>query len=332
MQEESNRSRQLKLPGIDYAPAKVRAHGLREAHSYPLVSQGKRSSGEHSASFRVPAADAWDFPEIELRSGNSYPSIVLDVDGANALYRIVEAVEHFEILTPNWSVTRKAGGGTHAVWNLERPVHRGGQARIAPLKVLSRISEYYAATIEADSGYTGVLSHNPMSAAHGPGFTTNWFHREPYSLPQLGEVIPMGWRRPQVSRTGVGRNCDLFLSLIRWAGRPENTVNNCLAAALIINQTFSVPLPHAEVAATAKSVHRYRARWIAKGRYFDQEQRTLWGRERGIKSGAARRALTHDRDKAIVQAVSEGRTMRDVGREFGLSSRAIHWILQRLVT
>ena len=102
MQRQSNRdSRQLKLDfGIDYAPAKVREHGLRDAHSYPLVSQGKRSIGEHSASFRVPAAEAWDFPEIELRAGNSWPAIVLDIDGANALQRIVLSADKGEVLTP----------------------------------------------------------------------------------------------------------------------------------------------------------------------------------------------------------------------------------------
>ena len=151
---------QRKLFGIDAAPAKVRQHGLVEAHSYPLVSQGKRSSGAHNASFRVPAVEAWRFPEIELRAGNSWPCIILDVDGANALYRIVEAVEKAEILTPNWTVTRKGSGGTHAVWNLARPVHRGEQARIAPLKALSRVYEFYATALQADSGYTAILSHN----------------------------------------------------------------------------------------------------------------------------------------------------------------------------
>ena len=91
---------QRKLFGIDYAPPRVRAHGLRDAHSYPLVSQGKRSIGAHSASFRVAAGEAWGFPEIELRAGNSWPSIVLDIDGSNALYLIVEAVDKAEILSP----------------------------------------------------------------------------------------------------------------------------------------------------------------------------------------------------------------------------------------
>ena len=323
-------SKQLIIP-IEFAPTKVRAHGLRDAHSYPLVSRGKSSSGEHSASFRVPPGEAWGFPEIELRAGNSWPSLVLDVDGSNALYRIVEAVEKAEILTPNWTVTRKGSGGTHAVWNLERPVHRGESARKGPLAALARVSEFYADALRADSGYPATLSHNPMSAAHGPGFVTNWLHRDAYSLPQLGEVIPMGWRRPALVRTEIGRNCELFHALMRWAGKPENIVNDCLAAAHVVNQSFDIPLADAEVAATARSVHKYRVGWITKGKYFTPTQRTLWGRARGIRSGAARRKLTEDRDKAIIQAVSEGRSLRDVGREYGLSYYAVWNIVNRQV-
>ena len=315
--------------GIDHAPVKVRAYGYQEAHSYPLVSQGKRSSGEHSASFRVPASAAWVFPEIELRSGTSYPSIILDVDGANALYRIVEAVEHYEILTPNWVVTRKASGGTHVVWNLERPVHRGEAARLSPLKALARISEYYADKLQADAGYSGVLAHNPMSKAHGPSFVTNWLHEDAYSLPQLGEVIPMGWRRPAVCKTAIGRNCDLFRALMRWAGSPENIVNDCLAAAHAANQTFALPLPDAEVAGIARSVQQYRLRWITKGKHYTPEQKTLWGRERGIRSGAARRKRTHERDQAITQAIESGRSLRDVAGEYGIDHKAVSWIVNR---
>ena len=129
----------------------------------------------------------------------------------------------------------------------------------------------------------------------------------------------------------------MFESLIKWAGKPENRENNVLAAAMSINEEIGQlhgkpPMDQSEVAAIAGSVHGYRARWIAKGAYFTQEQRTLWGTRRGIKSGASRRKRTHERDKAIIQAVSEGRTMRDVGSEYGLSARAVHWILKRLVT
>ena len=334
MQAKNNTS-PLSLP-IQYAPAKVRAYGLKDAHSYPLVAMGKSRSGAHSASFRVEPDAAWGFPEIELRAGNSWPSIVLDVDGSNALYRIVDAVERDTILTPNWTVTRKGSGGTHAVWNLARPVHRGKAARKGPLKSLARVSEFYADALRADSGYNGVLSHNPMSAAHGPGFVTNWFHRSPYRLDELGEVIPLGWRKPTISVTAIGRNCSMFESLIAWAGKPENRENNVLAAAMAINEEIGRihgkrPMDQPEVAAIARSVSGYRAKWIAKGEYYTQDQRSLWGKARGIRSGESRRNLTHDRDKAIIQAVSEGRTMRDVGMEYGLTGAAVYWILNRLV-
>ena len=93
-----------------------------------------------------------------------------------------------------------------------------------------------------------------MSKAHGPGFKTLWLRKDPYSLGELARVIPFGWRRPTVSRTGVGRNCDLFQSLIRWAGCPENRENDCLAAAHVINQSFELPLPDSEVAGIAARV------------------------------------------------------------------------------
>ena len=324
-------SKQLSLNfGIAHAPAKVRAHGLKEAHTFPLVSRGKQG-GAHAGSFRVHASGAWLFPEIELRAGNSWPSIILDVDGSNALVRICDAVEHYEVRMPNWITTRRSSGGSHAVWNLARPVHRGESARKGPLAALARVSEFYADKLQADTGYTGVLAHNPMSAAHGPGFVTNWLHREPYSLPELGEVIPMGWRRPAVCKTAIGRNCDLFRALMKWAGSPENIANDCLAAAHAANQTFELPLPDAEVAGIARSVQQYRLKWITKGKHYTPTQRTLWGRARGIKSGAARRKLTEVRDKAIIQAVSQGRTMRDVGTEHGLTGAAVYWILKRLV-
>ena len=71
------------------------------------------------------------------------------------------------------------------------------------------------AALLADAGYTGGLSHNPMSAAHGPGFVTNWLRRDPYTLPELGEVIPLGWRKPTIAGTAIGRNCSMFDALRR---------------------------------------------------------------------------------------------------------------------
>ena len=62
------------------------------------------------------------------------------MDGANALERLVYHVDQRDVLEPNWAVTRKHGGGTHAVWTLAQPVHRGANAKAKPIRALSRVS------------------------------------------------------------------------------------------------------------------------------------------------------------------------------------------------
>ena len=333
MQTESNTPdrtpQQLELPGIEFAPPKVRRHGLRDAHTYPLVSHGKRRGGTWT-SWRVPASDAWRFPEIELRAGNSWPALILDLDGANALERLVYAADRGDVLQPNWIVTRRRGGGTHAVWNLRVPVHRGPGTKARPMKALARIAEYYADTLNADRGYRAVLTHNPMAAAHGPRLVTTWGRLDPYRLGELGEVLPFGWRRPAVPATTIGRNCALFDALMRWAGSPSNAAFEVLPAAIASNQRFAVPLPADEVRGIAKSVERYRTRWKARGQFYTPDQRTLWGQTRGVRSGQARRKRTADRDAAILEAIQSGRSLRDVGAEFGLTAEGVRWIVRRL--
>ena len=68
------RSPQPQQLALDFAPAQVRSHGLRDAHTYPQVARGQ---GE---SFRVPASQAWGYPSLELRAGNSWPLMGFDCD------------------------------------------------------------------------------------------------------------------------------------------------------------------------------------------------------------------------------------------------------------
>ena len=68
------RSPQPQQLALDFAPAQVRSHGLRDAHTYPQVARGQ------GASFRVPASQAWGYPSLELRAGNSWPLMGFDCD------------------------------------------------------------------------------------------------------------------------------------------------------------------------------------------------------------------------------------------------------------
>ena len=319
---------QIPLP-IDAAPLKVRAHGYRDAHVRPLVSRGKGRDGEFRASWRVAPADAWAFPSLELRAANSWSVLVFDCDQARGTEAVIEALVDRRAPPPNWMVTRRPAGGTHVVYCLASPVHRGAEARARPLRLLGRVSEFLGEVLEADRGYAQVLSHNPMARPQGPNLSTTWSRREPYELREIAEVIPLGWRRPRVSRTAIGRNCELFYGLMRWAGSPKNLGNDVLAAAVVANQVFDVPLDHGEVAGIARSVERYRRGWIAQGRFFAEEEKSAWAADRGRRSGLARRQATAVRDGGIVQAVLEGQTFAAVARQHALDEQTVRHVVSR---
>ena len=76
-------------------------------------------------------------------------------------------------------------------------------------------------------------------------------------------------------------------------------------------------------------MERYRRKWIRQGRFYSKAERTAWGRERGIRSGLARRKRTQERDQTIVQAVTGGQSQRQVARVFGLSHTAVEKIMER---
>ena len=246
--------------GIDYAPDIVRRHGLRDAHLRPLVSRHK---GE---SFRVHARDAWGYPSIELRAGNSWPLMGFDCDVPTVVDALHSVQSEFPLPTPNVVVERRSNGHCHASWFLLSPVHRGESARAAPLRKLARVCEFYRETLQADVGYNGTLTHNPIEETHGRGeFQTHWGYTRGRSLSELSEPIPRGWRLPARSTTEVGRNCALFASLMKWAGSPCNLKVEVISVARVANEDLDAPLGDHEVADISKSVERYRRSWIAKG-------------------------------------------------------------------
>ena len=334
MTQHNTTRRQLQLP-INFAPPKVRAHGLRDAHVWPQVSHGKQGD-RFGGSWHKEPLIAWTYPQIELRTPNTYTALILDLDGNNALYRIIESADRDRVVIPNWTVTRKSTGGTHAVWTLGVPVHRGEKARLGPLRYLARISEYYAITLQADPGYRGVLTHNPMSKAHGPQFVTNWMGKSPNTLEQLGRVIPFGWKKPKVSVTPIGRNCSMFDTLMKWAGKPENKGVPVLTAAHAINREIGrshdkPAMEQSEVIHIARHVEKYRKAWVAKGRFFSVEQRRIWGQERQARGVANRRKRNNldERDRAIVRDRHVlNLSYRAIAKKWGISHETVRKIIQ----
>ena len=175
--------------------------------------------GKVQRSYRQPPSAAWDYPRLELRTGNTYPVITIDCDGQVSVERVVEFILDAGRPPPNVVVLRKASGNVHAHYMLATPVHYGEQARQRPLLTLARVAEYLCEALAGDPRYRGVLTLNPCW--RGPEFVTYWVHCRPWELRELQAAIPAGWRRPRVATTGIGRNVDLFRWAVKEAHRPR---------------------------------------------------------------------------------------------------------------
>ena len=314
---------QQPLP-LEFVPAVMRDHGLREAHAAPLV--GMRTTGGGWRTRRTSPADAWreidPYQAVEWpRTGNSFAALVLDCDSREAVERAHAcAVGAGALPTPNLTVTRLETEHLHVGWMLARPVLRGEHARAKPLTALARVSEFYCAALDADRGYVGVLASNPLDTAH---YATAWLRHEPFSLAALAEVVPPGWRRPaKQPGTAAGRNCWLFERLMRFAGSPRVSDAEVEHRAAALNGSLLWPLDAAEVAGIVQSVvGHYRAQWRARGWHqpaFLELQRRR-GRRAGVASGKVRRAAVAERDRRLVARLDAGESTRAVAAAEGVS-------------
>lgn len=149
-----------------YIPSRLRAIGMHEGHTHPLVSRGKRN-GRFEGSFRKPAKEAWRYPSIELRSATAWTAMVLDCDTVESIRELHDGITSQRVPWPNWITERAANQNCHAVWLLRDPILRGERARPWPQAFGAHVFEFYRNELKADQGYRGVLSHNPLNIHRG---------------------------------------------------------------------------------------------------------------------------------------------------------------------
>ena len=338
-QQNRGEPEQLSLPALAAMPVIVRDHGIAEAHTHPLV--GRRRLDESICSWRTLPKYAWHEPLLEwARTGSAHVALAYDIDSPTALETLAAAsMGGSQIPTPNITISRRASGHSHAIYALRRPVHRGANARLAPLETLARCSEWLRSALDADRGFTGVLVSNPT---HND-YDTVWLRRDPYTLGELREHIPRGWRRPAKACTDVGRNCDIFRSLLRYAGVNAHSDEDVEAYARRLHQDIDTYNPHtfstAELAGILKSVMHYRDRWRAdgwhqpswialqaeRGRQNSSHQQS----QKGVRSGEARRARTAERDAIIVAHLANGLSTRAIAELVGVDHTTVVRVRQR---
>ena len=204
-------------------PRELREHGIAAVHPYPQCA----NEDSHIVG-RFDSANAFaNFPKIELQPPHVYASIILDCDSTEGLDDAPSKPWWGGNPTPapSWMVinTRpgtpeRRPGGIHAVYALEIPVARLSEAHRLPLAYLAHIADRLSYHLGADPGYQSVITRNPINP--GPGCFTHWGRMLPYTLGELDKLLPKG-KPPSRRLTGIGRNCDLFKSMVSEVFRPR---------------------------------------------------------------------------------------------------------------
>ena len=262
-------------------PRELREHGIAAVHPYPQCA----NEDSHIVG-RFDSANAFaNFPKIELQPPHVYASIILDCDSTEGLDDTPSKPWWGGNPTPapSWMVinTRpgtpeRRPGGIHAVYALEVPVARLSEAHRLPLAYLAHIADRLSYHLGADPGYQGVITRNPINP--GPGCFTHWGRMFPYTLGELDQKLPKG-KPPKRRLTGIGRNCDLFKSMVsevfrpRWAtilgaqGWSEAWLDHVRGQ----NAAIFAPdgLPDSECRSIAKSCFRYWTLHYSPGRFRD---------------------------------------------------------------
>ena len=323
--------RQLPLP-LSHVPELAELAGLRDIDFAPYCSDGPGDDGEWAV-WREHVTRARHRVQLGLNPRNAHSAVMLDIDHPHAVEHVAGLALDGLSPFPNLSVERIDSGHAHAVFTLAHPVHLNEHSRANPIRVLARASEYLAQVTGADRGYAAVTMHNPL--LERPGFRTHWHHAHAYTLRELRDYIPKGWRMPRQDaevRTAEGRNCTIWRDACSWAALRDHDGIEVLTGFLTArNAAFwdhpLGPLGWAELAGIGRSVEKWRDKIRADGWHRpDWIARRVWG---GVRSGESRRAAVHDRDRQIVALWAAGYPVREIAAVLGCDRGSVWHTIQR---
>jgi hypothetical protein len=245
---------------------------------------------------------------------------IYDVDRPGAAV----AWENSGLPPPGWAAVNRANGHAHLVWGLSAPVLVDSpDLRQAPLRYLCAVESAFRERLQADQGYSGLITKNPIH----PLWRTL---RGPQLAYELGELaawvdLPKHMPRRKPDEIGLGRNCSLFDRLRKWAygairqywGGGLDGWNAWLSAAngrgLVYNGDFMFPLDGREVWHIAKSVAKWTWRNTTAEGYA--AWRTEQGKRGGVASGKARLAASEDRRASARLMRAQGMTLQAISEE-----------------
>lgn len=235
---------------------------------------------------------------------------------------------------PAWAAVNNENGHAHLVWGLSAPVLVDSpDMRQRPLRYLCALESAFRARLQADPGYSGLMTKNP---AH-PIWRTLRGPRLAYELGDLAEWVDLPKHLPKrkPEEIGVGRNVTVFDWLRQYAYRQirhyKGSVRNFVlwqshlnGKALERNGDLLTPMDSREVWHIARSV----AKWT--WRQFDvAASDARWSARqaaRGRRSGISRAAANEDKRASARLMKAAGHSYPQIAEALGVSRRTvIYW-------
>lgn len=240
---------------------------------------------------------------------------------------------------PSWVAANRENAHAHLVWGLSAPVLVDSpDMRQRPLRYLCAIESAFRDRLQADQGYSGLITKNP---AH-PLWRVLRGPRVYYELGELAEYVdlPRHLPRRKPEEVGLGRNVTVFDWLRQYAYRHircyKGDVRNYVVwqshlncKALERNGDLRVPLDAREVWHIAKSVAKWTWRRFdvaASDARFGSLQAHR-GRKGGEASGKARLAASEDKRANARLMRLQGLSQRAIAAELGVSVGSVNaWL------
>ena len=190
-------------------------------------------------------------------------ALIFDIDREAACF----AAEDNNVLQPSFiTQSKKRNGYAHFVYLLKNPIATHDFANFHPIRYAAAIQNGYTRRLEADRGYAGFITKNPVT------HDTIDFNRM-FNLEDLDAWLDFTDKAPDYTKResqGLGRNVDMF-DTVRFEAYAEVasfTVYESFYEWVIkrcnqVNDAFPCPLPQSEPRATSKSI----AAWTWKNRH-----------------------------------------------------------------
>ena len=197
---------------------------------------------------------------IQINRPRCVTYFVFDIDREGAAFAWYDA----HLPPPYWTSTNPKNGHAHVCYRLAMPYPTSDLAHLAPIKYAAAIQSAFREKLRADSGYAGLLTKNPLHVH----WKTVYWSDDAYTLDELADFVDLkGHPVKGCDAIGLGRNCDTFERVRKWAykaireyWRPnyqDAWLSAVLARCESVNMGFSQPMMTNEVMAIAKSIAKW---------------------------------------------------------------------------